>query len=233
MIVSLASYPLNLLPFCILLVFFIAAAQDDGRSGRRFPAVVSVALLSGTFAWSCCAVSGAEKRYRALQDWKLLQGAYQLQDYRFVAGEYEELYPELCDEPRFLFEYGHALNKSERYFLSDWALRRGARFSGDPMFWNVMGNNSKARGDVVAAERYYQKAYRRLPNRLYPLYLLAKLYFETGQDDKAREMADRVLSFDPKVPSTAVREMKGEIRRLQNRELSETDSSVSSEMYGK
>ena len=77
-----------------------------------------------------------------------------------------------------------------------------------------MGNNSKARGDVVAAERYYQKAYRRLPNRLYPLYLLAKLYFETGQDDKAREMADRVLSFDPKVPSTAVREMKGEIRRL-------------------
>ena len=233
MIVSLASYPLNLLPFCILLVFFIAAAQDDGRSGRRFPAVVSVALLSGTFAWSCCAVSGAEKRYRALQDWKLLQGAYQLQDYRFVAGEYEELYPELCDEPRFLFEYGHALNKSERYFLSDLALRRGARFSGDPMFWNVMGNNSKARGDVVAAERYYQKAYRRLPNRLYPLYLLAKLYFETGQDDKAREMADRVLSFDPKVPSTAVREMKGEIRRLQNRELSETDSSVSSEMYGK
>ena len=162
-----------------------------------------------------------------------MQGAYQLQDYRFVAGEYEELCPELCDEPRFLFEYGHALNKLERYFLSDWVLRRGARFSGDPMFWNVMGNNSKARGDVVAAEQYYQKAYRRLPNRLYPLYLLAKLYFETGQDDKAREMADRVLSFDPKVPSTAVREMKGEIRRLQNRELSETDSSVSSEMYGK
>lgn len=231
MIVSLASYPLNLLPFCILLMFFTAAAQDGVRSERRFPAVIPVLLLSGAFVWSCCAACGAEKRYRALQDWKLLQGAYQLQDYRFVAGEYEELYPELCDEPRFLFEYGHALSKSERCFLSDWVLRRGTRFSGDPMFWNVMGNNSKARGDAAAAEQYYLKAYRRLPNRLYPLYLLAKLYFETEQEGKAREMARRVLAFEPKVPSTAVREMKGEIRRLQNGEFPKADSSVSSEMY--
>ena len=50
----------------------------------------------------------------------------------------------------------------------------------------------------------------------HPYYLLAKLYASPGylQPDKFHEMADLVLTKEPKVQSTAVREMRDEIRKL-------------------
>ena len=63
-------------------------------------------------------------------------------------------------------------------------------------------------GQFDKAEAYYIRAYYTLPNRLYPLYLLTKLYHETEQEDKARTMAKKLLAQKPKVMSTAVKEMK-------------------------
>lgn len=93
-------------------------------------------------------------------------------------------------------------------------LLAGASSSSDPMFYNLIGNNYLALGETEKAEEYYWKAYYTLPNRLYPLYLLAKLYHETGQDEKAKEMAMRLLEKEPKVMSTAVREMKDYARKI-------------------
>ena len=117
MIVSLASYPLNLLPFCILLVFFYRGGSGRWSFGKSDFRRSSPSRCFRARSRGRAAPYPERKSDTGLcRIGELLQGAYQLQDYRFVAGEYEELYPELCDEPRFLFEYGHALNKSERYF---------------------------------------------------------------------------------------------------------------------
>jgi len=51
-----------------------------------------------------------------------------------------------------------------------------------------------------------------VPNRIYPYYLLMKLYVETGDREKALENAQIVLTKEPKVQSTAVREMREEAR---------------------
>lgn len=64
------------------------------------------------------------------------------------------------------------------------------------------------------AEEYYFRAYYTLPNRLYPLYLLTKLYHDTGQDEKAKAMAQKLLEKEPKVMSTAVQQMKDYARNL-------------------
>ena len=55
-----------------------------------------------------------------------------------------------------------------------------------------------------------------LPERLYPYYLLAKLYAEPEfyQEDKFRAAASAVLTKEPKVESTAVREMRTEIKKI-------------------
>ena len=53
-----------------------------------------------------------------------------------------------------------------------------------------------------------------IPDRVYPLYLLAKLYFSTGQTEKARVTACRVAAYKPKVESVQTREMQAELREL-------------------
>ena len=59
----------------------------------------------------------------------------------------------------------------------------------------------------------------RLPNRLYPYNLLAKLYAEPEyyRPDKCCEMIDKVLHWNPKVPSEAIEEMKLEMDNLKKK----------------
>ena len=88
------------------------------------------------------------------------------------------------------------------------------RISSDPMFWNIAGRNYEMLGDVAAAEEAYLHAHHMIPDRVYPLYLLAKLYLADGQTEKAYAAARRVVAHKPKVESVQTREMQAELRKL-------------------
>jgi tetratricopeptide (TPR) repeat protein len=79
-----------------------------------------------------------------------------------------------------------------------------------------MGKNCQALKQYELAEQSFRKAANLVPSRLYPHYLLAKLYHETGQKDKAEEETDIVLTKLPKVESMAVEEMKNELIKLRD-----------------
>ena len=115
-----------------------------------------------------------------------------------------------------LFEYGLALNKVGYYMESDSILKMGTERSSDPMFWDIMGNNSLALGDYREAERCYKHAFYMLPNRLYPLYLLAKLYHEEGDTTQFLKMADNIDLFVSKVESKNTDRLRNEIRELKD-----------------
>ena len=51
-----------------------------------------------------------------------------------------------------------------------------------------------------------------VPHRLYPIYLLANLYFESNDIEKALQTAHRVIEKRPKVMSAAIDEMKAEMK---------------------
>ncbi len=118
----------------------------------------------------------------------------------------------LREEPRFLFEYGQCLDKTGRYDESSRILLEAASMHADPMFYNILGKNEQAMKRYPQAEAYFRQAARILPNRLYPLYLLASFYLDTGQEEKGRETALQLLRKEPKVMSDAVLEMKEELR---------------------
>ena len=52
------------------------------------------------------------------------------------------------------------------------------------------------------------------PNRFFPKYLLAKLYDETGQKEKAAATAYELLHKEVKVWSTAIEEIKKEMEKV-------------------
>ncbi|WP_209332673.1 hypothetical protein [Lunatimonas salinarum] len=53
-----------------------------------------------------------------------------------------------------------------------------------------------------------------LPDRFYAGYLLAKLYSETGQTGKLLPIACYLLEKDPKIPSSAVYDIKADMNLI-------------------
>jgi tetratricopeptide (TPR) repeat protein len=82
------------------------------------------------------------------------------------------------------------------------------------MLYNVMGKNCQALKQYVEAEQCFRKATNIVPSRIYPWYLLANLYVEMGETEKAQETARIVLTKEPKVQSTAVREMREKMKEI-------------------
>jgi len=144
---------------------------------------------------------------------------YQMWRYEEVVQCYEPLYPYLNDRINFLFEYGRSLSQLNQPEKSNEILRHAIQISCDPMLYNIMGKNYQVMKEYELAEKNFRKATLIVPNRIYPYYLLMKLFFESGNMEKALENAEIVLTKEPKVKSTAVREMRNEARLIIHYEL--------------
>ena len=125
-------------------------------------------------------------------------------------------YPGMDWNPRFLFEFARSLHKAGLWDESTQILKVALTVSGDPMILDLIGKNESAMYRFDSAERYYRRAADRVPSRIYPYYLMVKLfsYRDNYQPDKLREAARIVLTKEPKVPSTAIRQMKEETRKI-------------------
>jgi tetratricopeptide (TPR) repeat protein len=207
-----ASYPYNLLPFVVALAFLAAGGacgeSSRGRGRGRAGWWVVPLLLAGVTG-ACLYLAWPQRAaYEAWNDARIL-GSGKL--YEKAIEEYEKLSPVLDHETRFLFEYGQCLSRAGRHEESNRVLERAARGSCDPMIHNITGKNYQAMQRYEEAERCFFRAYHTVPNRLYPLYLLARLYIESGQTARGVEMARRVVATVPKIASPATDEMKREM----------------------
>lgn len=217
------SYPLSVIPLVIVFVLFMALAgtldyrgqqAGDRQKGMRAWFVVGAALLMAGITWRL--TGQKEELKQAYIRWGEEQRYFSMDIFEETVGYYRELYPFLKDQPKFLFEYGQCLSKTGQYEEGIRILTEGTRLSADPMFYNIMGRDAEALKNFGQAEACFKKASNMVPHRLYPLYLLAKMYWESGQEEKGRDMAWRVIQKKPKVMSDAVKEMKAELKEKLN-----------------
>lgn len=213
---ALTSYPFRVLPLSMLLVF--ALAFQPGEIGLLRNRMVGAGAYGMILIGFCLLhLYGKERRDTlsgAYREWKSVKMIYQMELHEDATADYAPLFDELKQETEYLFEYGRSLNQAGQYEKSNEILEFGTRVSNDPMFRNVMGNNYKALGDWSSADRAYEEAFFTLPDRIYPLYLRAKLSFEKGDTLEGLSRARRVVDFVPKVESSATREMKAEMQRF-------------------
>lgn len=137
-------------------------------------------------------------------------------DYSLAEKEYGKLYPLLQGEGAFLFEYGHCLHKQGMYAVSNRILKEAIGRTCDPMILNIIGKNYQAMGEYGQAEQWLVRSIHRLPGRIYPYYLLVKLYAEPEFYDAVAlwDAAKIVLTKEPKVPSAAIKEMRREVENI-------------------
>ena len=125
-----------------------------------------------------------------------------------------KLYDRLCYDFRFLYDYGYALHKNGNFRQSNEILAQGATMSSDPMFWNIMGKNFEALGDHARAEDAFMQAHLRIPDRIYPLYLLARHYRDLDRREQAVALARKIVAHKPKIESQQTRNLQTEMQRL-------------------
>ena len=85
------------------------------------------------------------------------------------------------------------------------------------MILNIIGKNCQALGYDEEAEEWFIRSTHRLPNRIYPYYLLAKLYSEHPKyfpREKLEWAVRMVLENEAKVESTAIKQMREEVKLL-------------------
>ena len=111
------------------------------------------------------------------------------------------------------------------YSESNKLYEQAKRFTSDEYLYTSLGDSYKAINEFGKAEEAYIHASFLSPHKLYPLYLLAKMYDETGEKEKALRTAEEILNKKVKIESTAVEEILEEMRRI----LKENDKSMKQE----
>ena len=234
MVFSLASYPLQLPEFWVVLVVLMGVANSNtpvdadisvdantpptpSREGRKILSVTMIGVLA-----ICCGWIFRQQKwyYEGYKKWNTLKMLYNSKAYEAAGEGYEELVPLMGHKPELLFEVAQCLSKSERFEEANRLLERAMKLSGDPMIHYMAAKNEQSMGYYQKAENLLLHAIDMLPERIYPYYLLTKLYSEPGffQKDKFLKAANAVLEKEPKVKSTAIREMREEVKILiQNR----------------
>lgn len=209
------SYPWSVLPLRLLFVVLLAASAQGGVAGRGFRGSLPVLVISMFFG-ACW--PGLYDRYsarvEAQREWSDVRLWLDSERYDYLVEDGNRLYPVLQEDFRFLYDYGYALHKTGDYRRSNEVLRRGMQLSSDPMFRNIAAKNYEAQGDYVSAEKELLQAHAMIPHRLYPLYLLARLYVSAGRQQEARAVIVRALGLKLKIESVQTREMCNELRAL-------------------
>lgn len=210
MVFAFSSYPLQIPAIAITGAALLGASVLKG-SKWEWGIVGIVAGIYGGIR-----LNHDRNMEQACREWVQARVLYQTGAYAAAEEAYRPLYPLLKERGSFLFEYGHGLHRQGKYTEADSLLQQAARLSNDPMILNILGKNAQLQGDCARAEEWLWRAVHRLPGRIYPYYLLAKLYAspDCREWNKFEEMYRTVLTKEPKVMSTAIREMREDLEKI-------------------
>jgi tetratricopeptide (TPR) repeat protein len=220
------SYPFRFWEFLAVFVFLIAAENNEPQerpgSQKSFIPYKIRASIAAAVIFSLIIVIRQIPCHKASKTWERSRFLYHSESYKNVIEAYKPLYPYLNDKIQFLFEYARSLSniglmdqtRNDALTESNHVLQRAAKISCDPMLYNIMGKNYQGLKQYAEAERCFRKAANIVPNRVYPYYLLALMYAEAGETEKAKAMARIVLTKEPKVHSQAIDEMREKMNKL-------------------
>ncbi|MBD0833714.1 O-antigen ligase family protein [Aestuariibaculum sediminum] len=230
---SFFSYSLQILPIKLLIItsFAFLANSDQNKFFRLIKIDSQLSVIK--FFKGFLAVLGfviVFKGYeysKYLEDgfitWKNAITVYQYGDYEGCIDEYQKVYQVFKKDGDFLMNYGKALTMSNKNEKAIQILEKSKIYLNTTIIQTALGDAYKDLKQYKKAEKAYEQAYNMIPIRFYPLYLLAKLYDESGDKQKALEMADEILNKETKIPSTAIREIKSEMKIIINKYEGQND----------
>jgi len=220
-IFGLFSYPAEIVPIMVNVILYLAIIAGSQQPILTMPVSAKlrnpVVRLVSASALLAAAILASQQLYsinRAYTRWNEAYATYSMGAYVEATEEYEKTYSQLKNNGDYLINYGKALSMAEKHEKAIEILERSKTFVNNTVLYTALGDSYKATGQTTKAEAAYIHAWQIVPSRFYPKYLLAKLYDETGQHEKAVATAKELLSKDVKIESTAVKEIQEEMRKI-------------------
>jgi tetratricopeptide (TPR) repeat protein len=204
------SYPLKIVPIYLYIVFCLALLSVNTLKGVTYRLPAKLILMGVSFA---VVVAGLVNLYGYRQLGQGQKSVFSGQPERGIEA-YQKALPMLENNGIFRFYYGSALALAERYETSIEELKKAVQTSSNPNSYILLGNNCQKVKQWKEAEEAYKTVAYMTPNKLYPKYLLAKLYMELSEYEKAEKWAQDILRSEEKVPTTAAKEIKEEMEIL-------------------
>jgi hypothetical protein len=227
LVFSLFSYPVQILPIKISLVFYLAVVAGlapqktigmpkllKKRTGRPIAFISRIMLTLILLVGITAGYKFSKRYYQACQDWQSAFRVYQMGAYEASLEDYEKAYPELRDDGDFLTNYGKALSMAGEHSKAIEILQQATGRYPNTVVYTALGDSYKELGETGKAGQAYLHAWYMNPSRFYPKYLLAKLYDESGQKEKAVITAKELLAKQVKIESTAIEEIKAEMEEI-------------------
>ncbi|MFS4457309.1 O-antigen ligase family protein [Maribacter sp. 2304DJ31-5] len=217
------SYPSHILPIKIISVVLLGFLAGLDQHAKKIMIPVTTRYLNYTlrvictFAivltlfWGIKKVNGLDKGFLR---WNTIKNANIFQDYEMSAKEYEVLLPLFEKNGLFLFIYGKTLYRAKQYQGAITVLRKAEKYLSTYKTQMALADAYKKMREYKKAAFSYQKASDMVPIKLYPKYLLVKLFIETDQDKKAFELAKEIITGTIKIQSTTVRKIKNEMQEF-------------------
>lgn len=218
LVFSLFSYPSEIIAIKINVVLFLAIISSNSfvinsiiSKYNKFIQVIIVVILITTLILLKKPLTELKKSYEKFNEGYSL---YQYGAYDECIRNYQEAYKYLKNNGTFMVAYGKGLSIAGKHEEAIKILNEAKDYLTNTILYTALGDSYKAVREYKKAEKAYLRAWDMVPDRFYPGYLLAKLYQETGQKKKAKEIANKIISKSPKIPSQAVEEIKFEMRKI-------------------
>lgn len=218
LVFALFSFPLHILPTLINFTFLLSIISKTNNPffEKKFtllPSVIKPAaiiiiasLLIFTFNYL--------QLYKAYHKWNDAFIAAKIGYFESAKKEYERLFPVLKNNGEFLFFYGASLSATSKYKEAIKYLEQAKQKFSDPNLYITLGQSYSKLNNFTKSETYLKHASFIVPNKIFPKYLLTKLYYNNFMNDKARETANEILLSQTKIKSTAADEIKTEMKEL-------------------
>lgn len=220
-IFAMFSYPAQILPIKICLVLYVAyiATMADIKKTISLQRKNCIKVAFGALIVGIVFVGTKvlPSYYTAWKSWSVGDQLAKIKDYASSVEEDRKAWPFLKYNGDFLTHYGKMLALTGKHKEAVNVLNRALLYSPNIIIYTSLGDAYESLGKIDKAEQAYLKAWYMNPSRFYPKYLLAKLYDENGQVEKAVAVAEELLKKEVKVESTAVEEMQTEMKNILNK----------------
>jgi len=181
---------------------------------------VGIKLIAlATFTLAIFLTISTLNQFQAYYYWDEAYKLYNMKAYSDACLSCEKGSNELQYDGLFLKYHGKVTYMNKQYEQAGMLFKHAQNLTSDEVLYIALGDNYKALTQFEQAEYSYQYAATMAPVKFYPLYLLAKLYNETCQYEKAKAVAQKLLEKKIKIESATIDTIKAEMINLIDKQM--------------
>jgi O-antigen polymerase len=216
LICAFTSYPFEIISIWFEFVFFAAIVSISYAKARKIEiGMIATCIFAAAAIGSCLYVlSQQNNAVRSRDEIESARQSVNDENYQDALNDYNAALSCDPDEKGILLESGKCdllLGYNNDCIKT---LTSAEKYISDPFLSTNLAGAYQNNKNFQAAESNFIKAIEMMPNRIYPRYLLIKMYVSNGQYDKAKIINNEIDNMHLKLESAATIQMKSEIRRL-------------------